>query len=98
MARSYHFAPVLIIALLPALAACRSETAFPHPPQVVCNADGAQKLVGRKPADEEVLLLTKATRIRRIEPGMMVEHDFRVDRVTIETDPKTARVVSARCG
>ena len=98
MARSYQSAPLLIIALLPSLAACMSETALPHSPQVVCYVHAAQKLVGRKPADEEVLFLTKATRIRRIEPGMIVEDDFRVDRVTIETDPKTTRVVLARCG
>ncbi|MBN7808949.1 hypothetical protein JZX86_26860 [Agrobacterium rosae] len=92
------YGPLLIIGLLPTLAACSGETATPPSPQVVCNTDAAQKLVGQKPTDEEVLLLTKAKSLRRIEPGMMVTHDFRQDRVTIESDPQTGRVVSAKCG
>ncbi|MBP1881334.1 I78 family peptidase inhibitor [Agrobacterium rubi] len=92
------YGPLVIIGLLPTLAACSSETATPPSSQVVCNTDAAQKLVGQKPTDEEVLLLTKAKSLRRIEPGMMVTHDFREDRVTIESDPQTGRVVSAKCG
>lgn len=84
--------------LLPAFAACSSETGSPPSPQAVCKASAAEKLAGLKPTDEEVLLLTKAKSLRRIEPGMMVTDDFRVDRVTIETDAKTGRIVSAKCG
>ncbi|QYA17570.1 I78 family peptidase inhibitor [Rhizobium sp. AB2/73] len=92
------YGPLLMIGLLPTFTACSSETATPPSPQAVCNTDAAQKLVGQKPTDEEVLLLTKAKSLRRIEPGMMVTHDFREDRVTIESDPQTGRVLSAKCG
>jgi len=92
------YKPLMVIGLLPALVACSSLTASPPLPQTVCNADAAQKLVGKNPTDKEVLLLTKAKSLRRIEPGMMVTHDFRKDRVTVETDPKSGRVVSAGCG
>lgn len=92
------YKPLLIIGLLPAFMACSSETGSPPSPHAVYSADAARKLVGQKPTDEEVLLLTKANTLRRIEPGMMVTHDFRGDRVTLESDPKTGRVVSAKCG
>ncbi|MCJ8520998.1 I78 family peptidase inhibitor [Rhizobium tarimense] len=42
--------------------------------------------------------LTNSRTVRQIEPGQPVTQDFREDRVTIETDPVSGRVVSARCG
>lgn len=42
--------------------------------------------------------LTSATTVRQIKPGDMVTQHFREDRVTIETDPASGLVVSARRG
>ncbi|WP_245441356.1 I78 family peptidase inhibitor [Neorhizobium tomejilense] len=42
--------------------------------------------------------LTGATIVRQIRPDQMVTHDFRGNRVTIETDPATGRIVRATCG
>jgi hypothetical protein len=56
-------------------------------------------LVGKsKPTDAEALQLTNSKTVRQIEPGQMVTQDLREDRITIETDPTTGKVVAARCG
>ncbi|WP_226951379.1 I78 family peptidase inhibitor [Rhizobium terrae] len=64
-----------------------------------CNDRAAASLVsGGKPTDAEAMKLTNAKTVGQIEPGQMVTHDYRADRVTIETNPSSGRVVSARCG
>lgn len=90
--------PFLFAGLIPALAACTQPTS-----SVIakgpCNDRAAASLVGGpKPADAEGIKRTNAKTVRQIEPGQMVTHDYREDRVTIETDPASGRVVSARCG
>lgn len=42
--------------------------------------------------------LTGATIVRQIKPGNPVTMDFRQERVTIETDEKTGKIVRASCG
>ncbi len=64
-----------------------------------CNAQAAQKLVGKKkPSDARAKRLTGAVSVRQIGPGDMVTMDFREDRITIETDPASGKVVRAKCG
>lgn len=98
MPRTCRLLPLLLIGLLPALASCQNDVAATQPSGGPCKAEAAQALVGKpKPTDEEAMRLTNAKTVRQITPGQMVTQDFREDRVTIETDPATGRVVSARC-
>lgn len=64
-----------------------------------CNADATGRLIGRpRPTGAEAMRITHSTTVRPVEAGQMVTHDFRMDRVTIETDPASGSVVGARCG
>ncbi|QNA84999.1 hypothetical protein G4G27_14085 [Sphingomonas sp. So64.6b] len=91
-------APVLAAAALLALAGCTTDT--PQTPvSGVCNVAAAQRLVSEiKPTDIDAMRLTGATIVRQISPGDPVTHDLRHNRVTIETDPASARVLRATCG
>ncbi len=81
------------------LASCSADTASKELAKGPCNPDAAQSLVGKpKPTEAEAMRITNSKTVRQIAPGQMVTQDFREDRVTIETDPKTGRVVGARCG
>jgi hypothetical protein len=51
-----------------------------------------------KVTDAEAMRLTGATIVRQIRPGDPVTMDFRPERITIETDGKTGRIVRAYCG
>lgn len=63
-----------------------------------CRSSDAAALVGRgRISDDEAKRLTGATLVRQIAPGDPVTSDFRVERVTIETDPATGKIVSASC-
>jgi hypothetical protein len=91
--------PVLAATLASVLASCSADSAATTPPTGPCKPEAAQALVGKpKPTDAEALQLTNSKSVRQIEPGQMVTQDFREDRVTIETDPTTGKVVAARCG
>lgn len=90
--------PALIVVSL-ALAGCSPNGSPQSQAEGPCNAEAAQKLVGKaKPTDEEAKRLTGATTVRQISPNDMVTKDFREDRVTIETDPASGQVVAASCG
>lgn len=90
--------PILLIGLLSALASC-SDDVVSTQPKNSCDANAAQGLIGKpKPTDTEAMRLTNAKIVRQIEPGQMVTYDYREDRVTVETDPASGRVVGARCG
>lgn len=90
--------PILLVGAVSVLASCSDEVASTQL-QNSCNANAAQGLIGKpKPTDAEAIRLTNAKIVRQIEPGQMVTHDYREDRVTIETDPASGRVVGARCG
>lgn len=65
----------------------------------LCDQKAAQSLVGKvKPTDAEAMRVSGATIVRQVVPGQPVTEDYRENRVTIETDPTTGRVVRAMCG
>ncbi|HMN72539.1 MAG TPA: I78 family peptidase inhibitor [Rhodoblastus sp.] len=65
----------------------------------LCRPEAADSLVGRdRVTDAEAMRLTGATIVRQIRPGQGVTMDYRRERVTIETDPKTNRILRAMCG
>lgn len=99
MTRANQTISFLLIGLLPVLASCNDKSVSLQPAQGLCNADAARELIGKpKPTDAEAMRLTNSKLVRQIEPGQMVTHDYRQERVTIETDPASGRVVGASCG
>ena len=94
-----HPKPVIAVAALLALAGCTASGTAPAPVAGVCDPDAAQRLVGQnKPTDADAMRLTGATIVRQIGPGDPVTQDLRDNRITIETDPASGRVVRATCG
>ena len=86
-------------ASLVARAGCTTGQSVEAPASGVCNTAAAQSLIGEaKPADADTMRRTGATIVRHIAPGDPVTHDLRHNRVTIETDPVSGRVVGATCG
>lgn len=83
------------------VAACQGET---RQAQIggepgLCRRDAAEALVGKsRIGDAEARELTGASLVRQIRPGQGVTMDFRQERVTIETDPKSSRILRAYCG
>ena len=64
-----------------------------------CKPDAALALTGKAAiSDAEAMQLTGATIVRQIKPGDAVTMDFRKERVTVETDPKTGKITRAMCG
>lgn len=64
-----------------------------------CMADEATKLVGKTGLSEAAIKAkTKAGTVRMVAPGQPVTMDYRSDRVTVVTDPKTNIIVQASCG
>ncbi len=98
MLASRKLTAVFVLSFCSALAACKADP-VQTAPVGSCNEDAARNLVGKaKPTDAEAMRMTNSTSVRQIEPGQMVTQDHRGDRVTIETDPSSGRVVAARCG
>lgn len=65
----------------------------------LCRPDAAQALIGKhRVSDRRAKRLTGASLVRQIRPGAPVTMDFRRERVTIETSPRTGRIVRASCG
>lgn len=65
----------------------------------LCRADAAEALAGMDHlTDEQAMQKTGATIVRQIAPGQGVTMDYRQERVTIETDPGTGKIVRAACG
>lgn len=90
---------IMLASVLAVLSGCTAPAAIAPPTAGRCDAEAAQQLVGKtKPTDADAARLTGARSVRQIEPGQMVTQDYREDRVTIETDPASGRVVAARCG
>ncbi|MNL69488.1 Peptidase inhibitor I78 family protein [compost metagenome] len=48
--------------------------------------------------DAQAMQVTGASLVRQIKPGQGVTMDYRQERVTIETDPKTGNILRAFCG
>ncbi len=85
------------------LAACQSTPDRTEQPAQsengVCQRDAAKSLVGKqRVSDEEAKQATGASQVRQIGPGQPVTMDYRKERVTIETDPATGKIVRAMCG
>lgn len=81
------------------LAGCQSEAGTPVRQPQICDRNAAASLQGKmKVTDAEAMRLTGATIVRQIRPGDPVTMDFRQERITIETDGKTGRIVRAYCG
>ena len=93
-------AGALSLAVL-ALAACQSD-AQQAPAEGLpglCREDAAESLAGKgRIGDAEARQVTGASIVRQIRPGQGVTMDYRRERVTIETDPKTGRIIRAFCG
>ena len=65
----------------------------------LCRPAAAEALAGKdRVGDAEAKRLTGASIVRQIQPGQGVTLDYRRERVTIETDPKTDKIVRAFCG
>ena len=83
------------------LAACQSDAqqAPMGGAPGLCRADAAEQLAGQaRISDAEAQQGSGATIGRQIRPGQAVTMDYRRERVTIETDPKTGKIVWAYCG
>uniref|UniRef100_A0A9E8A0U7 I78 family peptidase inhibitor n=1 Tax=Bosea sp. NBC_00436 TaxID=2969620 RepID=A0A9E8A0U7_9HYPH len=83
------------------LAACQSDAqqAPVGDAPGLCRAEAAEALAGKaRISDVEAQQATGATIVRQIRPGQGVTMDYRRERVTIETDPKTGKIVRAFCG
>ncbi len=81
------------------VAGCQSETVASQPPSGVCDRAAVERLVGMdRISDAQAMKLTGATTVRQIRPGQGVTMDYRLERVTIETDPKTGKILRAMCG
>lgn len=86
-------AAILLIAL-----GCASD-AQAASPRGVCNPAAAEALTGKnRISDRRAKRLTSATIVRQIKPGQPVTMDYRRERITIETDDKTGKIVRAFCG
>ena len=97
MTHARHFAASAAVLLL--LAGCQSEPASTETGAGLCRNANAAALDGRnRITDDEAKRLTGATIVRQIRPGDPVTMDLRRERVTIETDPGTDRIVRAFCG
>ncbi|MBB6468652.1 hypothetical protein HNQ96_004536 [Aminobacter lissarensis] len=81
------------------LAGCQNEPAAGQPTSGICDRTAAESLAGKdRIADDEVKRLTGATIVRQHKPGDPATMDFRQERVTVETDPATGKIVRAFCG
>lgn len=81
------------------LAVSQSEPVYAAPKHGVCNRAATEGLIGkRRISDNQAKRLTGATVVRQIKPGQGVTMDYRRERVTIETSPRTGRIVRAFCG
>lgn len=79
-------------------AGCNSH-AQAAPPRGVCNPAAAEAWTGKtRISDRRAKRLTGATIVRQIRPGQGVTMDYRRERITIETDPNTRKIVRAFCG
>ncbi|MBT0779170.1 I78 family peptidase inhibitor [Paracoccus sp. pheM1] len=81
------------------LAACEEGAQQAEAAPGVCRPDAAEALAGKdRLTDEQAMQLTGATIVRQIQPGQGVTMDYRQERVTVETDPATGKILRASCG
>ena len=97
MKSALRITPILVfLGTVPSLVACSAGSEVPSGR---CDSVAAREQIGKtKLTDEEARQRTGATLVRNIAPGQPVTHDFRDNRVTLETDPTSGRIVVATCG
>ncbi|WP_079211115.1 I78 family peptidase inhibitor [Brucella pituitosa] len=98
-ARSVTPCAALLLAIV--LAGCQkqAETVATDLEKTLCNQAAASALAGKeKITDQLAMQQTGATLVRQIKPGDPVTMDFRQERLTIENDPNSGRIVRASCG
>jgi hypothetical protein len=97
MSRAHRLAVLTIALAITAGGYAPSHAA--NPQRGVCNPAAADSLAGKnRISNRRAKRLTGATIVRQIKPGQGVTMDYRRERVTIETDPKTRKIVRAFCG
>jgi hypothetical protein len=70
-----------------------------HPLQSLCSSVSARVLVGQTRINDGAARQFSGARIiRQIKPGDTTSQDQQADRLTIETDPASGRIVKAYCG
>lgn len=70
-----------------------------NPAPGLCKSNAAEALAGkRRITDAKARRITGASIVRQVRPGQGVTMDYRRERVTIETHPKTGRIIRAYCG
>lgn len=98
MTSKFYTIPIIVAGVAWAFSGCSADQGSNLRQAGLCNAEAALRLVGKqKPTDEDAARLTGSRTVRQIQSGDVVSQDFRVDRVTIETDPVSGRVVAASC-
>ncbi|RXT20560.1 hypothetical protein B5P46_24415 [Rhizobium leguminosarum] len=97
MKSALRVTPILVFrSTVPALVACSAGSKVPSGR---CDPVAARALNGQpKPTHEQAKQRTGATIVRQIAPGLPVTHDYRDNRVTLESDHASGRVVGATCG
>jgi len=97
MTHARRFAGLTVAAIV--IAGCYSNAQAAPPRTGVCNPAAAAALEGKtRISDRKAKRLTGATIVRQIKPGQGVTMDYRRERITIETDPGTRKIVRAFCG
>jgi hypothetical protein len=85
--------------LIAAFAVAGCQTTPTEAAPAACNRDAAAGLTGKdRLDDDQAKQITGASIVRQITPGQGVTMDYRAERVTIETDPQTGKIVRAFCG
>ncbi|MBN9074444.1 MAG: hypothetical protein J0H34_23140 [Rhizobiales bacterium] len=81
------------------LAVGQNEPAAAKSKPGICNRAAAEALSGkRRITNNRAKRMTGATIVRQIKPGQGVTMDYRRERITIETNPRTGKIVRAFCG
>lgn len=95
-----HFAALGAGLLLLGAAGCQKEPeSTASQAEGLCKPNAAEALAGKNGiSDEDAKQMTGATIVRQLKPGDPATMDFRQERVTIETDPATGKIVRATCG
>lgn len=88
----------LTLAIL-SITACSAPPAKDSGAPAACRQDAAAALTGKNCiSDADARQATGASIVRQIQPGQPVTMDYRRERVTIETDAASGKIVRAYCG
>lgn len=92
---------LILVAVTLTACANNPEQMPSHQPNTMtsCVAEEATKLVGQTGLSEAAIKAkTNAEIVRMAAPGQPVTLDYRLERVTVVTDPQTKIIVQASCG